>query len=276
MVKLRKPITPGQRQLQVVDFSLLTKKKPEKRLLGVIAKRAGRGAKGRITVWHKGGGEKRRYRVIDFKEEKLDIPAKVRALEYDPNRTAFIALLFYADGDKRYILAPQGLKAGDSVLTAEKAPLEPGNRMKLKNIPVGTFVHNVELLPGKGGQIIRSAGAGAQVLAHEGEYAHLKLPSGEVRRVPEESFASIGMLSNPEWGAISIGKAGRARHLGIRPTVRGSAMNPVDHPHGGGEGRAPIGLKHPKTPWGKPALGVKTRKKRKPSDRFIIQRRPKK
>lgn len=255
--------------------SILTKKKPEKKLLLPVRKKAGRGNTGRITVRHKGGGVKRHYRIIDFGQEKLNIPAKVIALEYDPNRTGFIALLEYEDKDRRYILAPQKLKVGDQIIISEKAELKPGNRIKLKNIPVGTEIHNIELEPGRGGKLARGAGTAAQVLALEGGYVHFKMPSGEVRKVPEECFASIGAISHPEWRFTKIGKAGRSRLRGIRPTVRGSAMIPPDHPHGGGEGRAPIGLKHPKTPWGKPALGVKTRRK-KWTDKYIIQRRKKK
>lgn len=238
-------------------------------------KRAGR-SKGKITVRHKGGGAKRLYRVVDFKRGKLDIPAKVRALEYDPNRTADIALIAYADGQKSYILAPFGLKVGDEVISAEKVPLKPGNRMKLANVPVGTSVYNVELKPLGGGELVRSAGSSAQVLAKEGKYVHLKLPSGEKRLVLKESMASIGQVSRPKHNLKKLRKAGQSRWRRIRPTVRGSAMSPRDHPHGGGEGKQPIGLKHPKTPWGKPALGYRTRKKHKLSDKYIIQRRKKK
>jgi len=258
-----------------VDFSVLTKKEPEKKLTKKLVKKAGRGYKGRITVRHKGGGHKRKYRLIDFKRfDKLDIPAKVEAIEYDPNRTCFIALVCYKDGERRYILAPHNLKVGSEIVCQEKAPLKIGNRMLLKNIPIGTQVYNVELYPRGGGQIVRSAGSSAQVLAQEGGYTHLKLPSGEVRMVKDTCFASIGQLSNIEHNTVVIGKAGRSRWMGIRPTVRGSAMNPCDHPHGGGEGRAPIGLrKGPKTPWGKLAYGVKTRKKKKWSDKLILKRR---
>ncbi len=255
----------------------ITKRKPEKKLTKKLVKKAGRGHLGRITTRHKGGGHKRKHRLIDFKRhDKLGVPAKVASLEYDPNRSAFIALLFYQDGEKRYILAPQGLKVGQEVICDKKTPIKIGNRMLLRNISPGTEVHNIELMPQKGGQMIRSAGASAQVMAHEGGYTHLKLSSGETRMVQDKCFASIGALSNPEHNTVVIGKAGRSRWLGRRPTVRGSAMNPVDHPHGGGENRQSIGLrKGPKTPWGKLAYGVKTRKK-KSSDRLILKRRIKK
>lgn len=258
-----------------VDFSGLSKKKPEKKLTKRLVRKAGRGAGGRITVRHKGGGHKRKYRLIDFKRlDKINQPAKVLSLEYDPNRTCFIALVEYLDGEKRYILAPDKLKIGDEIICQEKAPLKIGNRMQLKNIPVGSQVYNIELLPGQGGQIVRSAGTTAQVLAQEGGYTHLKLPSGEIRMIKEDCLATLGQLSNVEHNTIVLGKAGRARWLGRRPTVRGSAMTPRDHPHGGGEGRTGIGLrKGPKTPWGKPAFGVKTRKKHKWSDKLIIKRR---
>lgn len=257
------------------DFSNLSKVKPLKSLTVGLRSRAGRNNQGRVTARHRGGGVKRSYRLIDFKQDKLNVPAKVFSIEYDPNRTVRIARLHYADGEKRYILAPDGLKAGDRLVSAEKTALEPGNRMKLKNIPQGTAIHNIELHPGKGGQLIRSAGAAATVLAHEGEYVQVVLPSSEVRKFHGDVMASIGRLSNIEHSSIKIGKAGRSRYLGRRPEVRGSAMNPVDHPHGGGEGRQPIGLKHPKTPWGKPALGVKTRNKKKKSWKFIVRRRKK-
>lgn len=275
MVKKYKKTSPGRRHAQVIDYSVLTKKEPEKSLTLPLKKTGGRNSAGRITIRHRGGGAKRLYRIIEFGQERLGERAKVIALEYDPNRTSFIALIQYEDGQKKYIIAPQGLKIGDEIIFDEKAPLSPGNRMKLKNIPVGTNVYNIELEPGKGGKIVRSAGSWAQVLAHEDKYTLLKLPSTEIRKVPSECFASIGMVSNPEHRFVNLGKAGRTRLLGKRPHVRGSAMNPCDHPHGGGEGRTGIGLKHPKTPWGKPALGVKTRKKKK-SDKLIIQRRSKK
>jgi len=255
--------------------TLLTKKEPEKKLIVPLKKTGGRNREGKITVRHRGGGAKRFYRIIEFAQERLGEEAKVIAIEYDPNRTSFIALIEYEDGERKYIIAPQEVKVGDKIVFAEKAPLKPGNRMKLKNIPVGTFVYNIELVPGQGGKIARSAGTAAQVMAQEGKYTHLKMPSGEIRKVFSECFASVGSVSNPEHRFQKLKKAGTARHKGIRPTVRGSAMNPVDHPHGGGEGKAPIGLKHPKTPWGKPALGVKTRKK-KWTDKLIIQRRKKK
>ncbi len=254
---------------------VLTKKKPEKRLLRPLKKKAGRNRAGRITVRHRGGGAKRRYRVVEFGQEKKDMPATVEALEYDPNRTAFLALLSYKDGEKKYILAPQGLKVGDKVVFAEKAPLKIGNRLRIKRVPVGTMVYNIELVPDRGGKIVRSAGTAAQVMAQEGKYTLLKMPSGEMRKVLAECFASIGEVSNPEHRFQQLGKAGRSRLRGRRPQVRGSAMTPVAHPHGGGEGKAPIGLKYPKTPWGKPALGVKTRKK-KWTDKLIVQRRKKK
>ena len=274
-MKIYKPTTPSRRGMTGIDFSQLSKKRPEKKLLKYIKRNVGRGSSGRITVRHKGGGVKRLYRVIEFSQTKMDIPAKVIALEYDPNRTAFIALIEYKDGEKQYIIAPQGLKIGEEVVFSETAPLNPGNRIKLKNIPVGTAVYNVELEPGKGGKIVRSAGASAQVLAQDGNRINLKMPSSEIRRFNSECFASIGMVSNPENRFYNVGKAGKNRHKGIRPTVRGSAMNPVDHPHGGGEGRQPIGLKYPKTPWGKHALGVKTRNRKKWSNKLIIQRRKK-
>jgi len=253
---------------------LLTKKEPEKKLLKFIKKKAGRARSGRITVRHRGKGAKRLYRIIDFGQEKLGLQAKVVALEYDPYRTSFIALLEYQDGEKRYILAPQNLKIGDEIIISEKAEIRPGNRMKLKNIPVGTQLYNIEIEPGKGGKLVRGAGTAARILAQEGKFVHLEMPSSEIRRISQECFASIGMVSRPEHKFTTLSKAGRARHMGRRPTVRGTAMVPADHPHGGGEGRAPIGLKHPKTPWGKPALGKKTRKK-KWTDKYIIQRRSK-
>lgn len=258
-----------------VDFSVLTKKKrPEKSLLLSLKRRGGRNLKGRITVRHQGGGAKKLYRLIDFGQSRLNSQVKVIALEYDPYRTAFIALVQYEDGEKKYIIAPQGLKTGDEIITGEKAEIKIGNRIKLENIPVGTAIHNIEIEPGRGGKLARGAGTSAKVLAHEGGYAHLKLSSTEIRRVPEECFASIGMVSKPEQAFVKLGKAGRSRQKGRRPTVRGSAMVPADHPHGGGEGRAPIGMPGPKTPWGKPARGVKTRKK-KWTDKLIIRRRQK-
>lgn len=256
------------------DFSMLTKKEPEKRLVLRLVKRAGRAKSGRITIRHRGGGARKLYRVIDFGQEKIGVPAKVLALEYDPNRTSFIMLLEYTDGTKRYRIAPHAIKVGDEIICAEKAELKIGNRIKLKNIPVGTAVYDIELQPGRGGQLARGAGTSAVVLAQEGKYTNLTMPSKEVRRVLGECFASIGTVSRPEYIYKVAGKAGKTRHKGRRPQVRGTAMNPVDHPHGGGEGRAPIGLKHPKTPWGKPALGVKTRRRRW-TDKYILQRRRK-
>lgn len=278
-MKIYKPTTPGRRGMTKADDKQLTKKaKPFKKLLKIKRSKAGRSRKGRITVRHKGGGHKKKYRIIDFlRSDKLAIPAKVLSIEYDPNRSTHIALIAYKDGEKRYVLAPQDLGVGDEIITDEKTVLKSGNRMMLKNIPVGTFVYNIELIPGQGGKIVRSAGDSAQVMAIEGKYVQLTLPSGEVRMVLGKAMASIGALSNPEHGFVNLGKAGRKRWLGIRPTVRGSAMVPADHPHGGGEGRAPIGLrKGPKTPWGKQAFGVKTRKRKKYSDKFIIKRRHKK
>lgn len=257
------------------DYSGLTKKKPEKKLLVSLKKRAGRGSSGRITTRHKGGGVKKLYRRVDFGQKKLDIPAKVVALEYDPYRPAFIALLEYGDGEKKYIIAPHGLKIGDQIIYGEKTPVSLGNRMRLKNIPEGTMVYNIEVLPEGGGKMVRGAGTGAKILAHDSGSTQLEMPSSEIRKVSEKCFASVGTVSNPEHRYVKLGKAGRVRKMGRRPTVRGSAMVPADHPHGGGEGKAPIGLKYPKTPWGKPARGVKTRK-RKTSNKFIIQRRKKK
>ncbi len=276
-MKHYKPTTSGRRGMTGIDFSLLSKDKPEKSLLINIKRSVGRSkASGRITVRHKGGGVKKFYRIIEFAQKKMDAPAKVIALEYDPNRTAFIALIEYLDLERQYIIAPQDLKVRDEIIFAEKAPLKIGNRAKLKNISVGTMVYNIELEPGKGGKVVRSAGSSAQVLAQEENYVNLKMPSTEVRKFSSECFASIGTVSNPENKYYRVGKAGKSRLKGRRPHVRGSAMNPVDHPHGGGEGRQSIGLKHPKTPWGKPALGVKTRSRKKWTNKFIIQRRKKK
>jgi len=281
-MKVYKPTTPARRGMTGIDFSQLTKKGPEKSLLKYVKRNVGRSSStGRITTRHKGGGVKKLYRIIEFSQTKMGSPAKVIALEYDPNRTAFIALIEYPlaslgqVSEKQYIVAPQDLKVGQEIIFSESAPLIPGNRMKLKNILVGTAVYNIELEPGKGGKIVRSAGASAQVLAHDGDYTNLKMPSTEIRRFLGECFASIGMVSNPENRFYRIGKAGKSRLKGRRPHVRGSAMNPVDHPHGGGEGRQPIGLKYPKTPWGKHALGVKTRNRKKWSSKLIIQRRKK-
>lgn len=256
-----------------VDFSVLTKKEPEKNLIFGRKRKAGRNNNGRITTRHQGGGAKQLYRMVDFKQDKFNIPAKVLSIEYDPNRTAFIALVVYKDGEKRYILAPRDLKVGDSVTSAENAPLSVGNRLMLKNIPVGAFVYNVELNPGKGGQIARSAGSSIQVMAQEGKRTHLLMPSGEVRLTPNTGFASVGALSNPDWNTIVGGKAGRSRHRGVRPTVRASAMNPRDHKYGGGEGRAVRGTKRPITKWGKITGGRKTRKKKKWSNKLILKRR---
>jgi len=276
-MKRHKPTSPGRRGMTSVDYSSLNKKKPERKLTKKLNKKSGRGYRGRITTRHKGGGHKRKYRLIDFKRhDKLGIPAKVASVEYDPNRTAFIALLHYQDGEKRYILAPEGLKTGREVICQEKTSLKIGNRMHLINISPGTQVYNAELMPMKGGQIARSAGNYLQVMSHDNGYTQLKMSSGEIRLVQDKCFASIGQLSNLEHGIVVVGKAGRSRWLGRRPTVRGSAMNPVDHPHGGGENRQPIGLrKGPKTPWGKLAYGVKTRRK-KISSKLIIKRRVKK
>ncbi len=275
-MKIYKPTTQGRRGMTGIDFSQLAKKKPQKSLLKYVKRNVGRSnSSGRITVRHKGGGVKKRYRIIEFYQTRMDSPAKVIALEYDPNRTAFIALIEYKGGEKQYIIAPQDLKAGQEVIFSESAPLTPGNRTKLKNIPVGTSIYNIELDPGQGGKAVRSAGNSAQVLAQDGKHTNLKMPSTEIRRFNSECFATIGMVSNPENRFYTAGKAGKSRLKGKRPHVRGTVMNPVDHPHGGGEGRQPIGLKHPKTPWGKPALGVKTRKKKKWSNKLIVQRRKK-
>lgn len=272
-IKKFKPTSPGVRFMTVSTFEEITKKEPEKSLVEILKKKAGRNMQGRITARHRGGGHKRKYRIIDFKRDKDGVPAKVAAIEYDPNRSARIALLHYKDGEKRYILAPVGLKVGDIVESGPNADIKPGNALPLSHIPVGTIVHNVELYPGKGGQLARAAGAAAQVMAKENGFATLRLPSGEMRMVPEECRATVGQVGNLEHENITLGKAGRSRWLGRRPHVRGSAMNPVDHPHGGGEGKAPIGRKHPVTPWGKPTLGYKTRKKNKPSDKYIVKRR---
>ncbi|NLL62639.1 MAG: 50S ribosomal protein L2 [Ruminococcaceae bacterium] len=268
-----KPMTNGTRNMSVVDYSGLSKVAPERSLLAPLKKHAGRNSYGRITVRHRGGGNRRKYRIIDFKRQKFDVPAKVMTLEYDPNRSAHIALIQYEDGEKAYILAPVGLKVGDKVEAGPNADIKPGNALPLANIPTGTFVHNVELYPGRGGQLARSAGNAAQFMAKEGAHALLRLPSGELRNVPINCMATVGQVGNMDHENVKIGKAGRSRHLGIRPTVRGSAMNPNDHPHGGGEGKAPIGLPGPVTPWGKPALGYKTRNKKKKSNAMIVRRR---
>lgn len=272
-IKFYKPTTPGRRGMTTMDYSELSKVSPEKSLLKPVKKHSGRNNYGRITVRHHGGGNRRKYRIIDFKRNKFDIPAKVLTIEYDPNRSSFIALVQYEDGEKSYILAPQELKVGDTVISGKDADIKAGNALPLTSIPVGTIVHNVELYPGKGGQLARSAGNYAQLMAKEGKYALLRLPSTELRNVPVECMATIGIVSNSEHANINYGKAGRKRHMGWRPTVRGSVMNPNDHPHGGGEGKAPIGRPGPVTPWGKPALGYKTRKTKKASDKLIVKRR---
>jgi len=274
-IKRFKPYTPSRRQMTVSDFAEITKSTPEKSLTVHIKTTAGRNNQGKITVRHIGGGAKKKYRIIDFKRNKDGIPAKVTAIEYDPNRTANIALVCYADGEKRYILAPNGLKVGDTVMNGEEAEVRVGNALPMKNIPIGAEIHNIEMKPGAGGQLVRSAGNVAQLMAKEGKYATVRLPSGEMRLLPLDCRATIGAVGNGDHELINIGKAGKKRHMGIRPTVRGSVMNPNDHPHGGGEGRAPIGRPAPCTPWGKPALGYKTRKKHKASDKMIIRRRNK-
>ncbi|MDD3893567.1 MAG: 50S ribosomal protein L2 [Syntrophomonadaceae bacterium] len=267
-----RPITPTRRHMTIMTFEEITKTEPEKSLTEPLKKQAGRNAQGRLTVRHRGGGHKRLYRIIDFKRNKDDIPAKVAAIEYDPNRSAYIALLHYADGHKAYIIAPQNLKVGDTIISGAKADIKVGNTLALQDIPVGSLIHNIELRPGKGGQLVRSAGAVAQLMAKEGNYAHVRLPSGEVRLVHVKCRATVGQVGNLEYENQKIGKAGKSRWLGIRPTVRGSVMNPTDHPHGGGEGRAPVGRKYPVSPWGKIAIGGKTRKK-KPSDNMIVRKR---
>ena len=274
-IKKFKPTSPALRQMTVLVSDEITTNQPEKSLLVSLKKNSGRNAHGKITVRHRGGGNRRKYRIIDFKRNKDGIPAKVATVEYDPNRTANIALLNYADGEKRYILAPVGIKVGDTLMSGPEADIKPGNALALKNMPVGTIIHNIELKPGKGAQLARSAGVSAQLMAKEGTKALLRLPSGEMRYVSIECKATIGQVGNAEHGNVVIGKAGRVRHMGIRPTVRGSVMNPCDHPHGGGEGRAPIGRSGPVTPWGKPALGYKTRKKNKASNKLIVSRRTK-
>ena len=273
-VKIYKPKTPGQRHKTSYTFEEITKTEPERSLLLPLKKKAGRNAYGRITVRHRGGGEKRQIRIIDFKRDKIGIPANVAAIEYDPNRTARLALLHYADGEKRYIIAPVGLKVGDKIVSGKQADIRVGNNLPLASIPVGTMIHSVELQPGKGAQMVRSAGTSAQLLAKEGSYAQVRLPSGEVRLVLQECTASIGQVGNVEHSNIKLGKAGRKRHMGRRPEVRGSAMSPRDHPHGGGEGRSPIGMPGPKTPWGKPALGFKTRQNKR-TDKYILRHRAK-
>jgi large subunit ribosomal protein L2 len=271
-LKVYKPTSPGRRGMTGATFEEITKKKPEKSLLKPLKKRAGRSNQGRITVRHRGGGAKRMYRVIDFKRDKLGIVGKVAAIEYDPNRSSRLALIYYADGEKRYILAPLGLEVGDTIMAGSDAEIKLGNALPLKSIPTGTAIHNIELHRGKGGQLVRSAGGGAQLMAKEGSYALVRMPSGEIRRIHTECFATIGQVGNVDHQHIKLGKAGRKRHLGIRSTVRGSAMSPGDHPHGGGEGRSSIGLPGPKTPWGKPALGYTTRRN-KLTDSMIVKRR---
>lgn len=272
-IKFYKPTTPGRRGMTTLDFQELSKVEPEKSLCVSLKKYSGRNSYGRITVRHRGGGSKIKYRIIDFKRDKDNIPAKVSTIEYDPNRTAFIALLTYADGEKRYILAPSGLKVGDTVISGEKVDIKVGNALPIRSIPIGTMIHNIELYPGKGGQLVRAAAGGAQLMAKEDSYAHVRLPSGEVRYIRIDCKATIGTVGNESNELVNLGKAGRVRHMGIRPTVRGSVMNPVDHPHGGGEGKAPIGHPGPLTPWGKPALGYKTRKHNKYSDNLIVKKR---
>ncbi len=275
-IKTFKPTTPSRRNMTTLTNDEITKFSPEKSLLEPLKKYAGRNASGKITVRHHGGGAKRKYRIIDFKRNKVDMPATVIGIEYDPNRSANIALIEYEDGTKSYILAPEGLTDGMKVISAEKADIKPGNCMKISSIPVGTEIHNIEMHKGKGGQLVRSAGLSAQLMAKEGRYAHVRMPSGEMRLILSDCKATIGKVGNSDHENVTYGKAGRKRHMGIRPTVRGSVMNPNDHPHGGGEGRAPVGHAGPMTPWGKPALGYKTRKKNHRTDKFIVKRRNRK
>ena len=272
-IKTYNPTTPGRRGMTVTDYTELSKVKPEKSLLAPKKKHAGRNSYGRITVRHQGGGNRQKYRIIDFKRAKQDMPATVQSLEYDPNRSSFIALVKYEDGEKAYIIAPHKLKVGDVIVNGAAADIKPGNTLPISSIPVGTFIYNIELHPGRGGQLVRSAGTMAQLMAKEGEYAQVRLPSGEVRLISIRCIASIGQASNIDHENVNVGKAGRTRHRGVRPTVRGSVMNPNDHPHGGGEGKSPIGRPGPVTPWGKPALGYKTRKKNHRTDKFIVKRR---
>ena len=274
-IRVYKPTSPARRFMSVLTFEEVTKKTPERSLVTDLRHRAGRNNQGKITVRHQGGGARRKYRIIDFKRQKDGIPAIVKAIEYDPNRTCFIALLYYANGDKSYILAPLGLKVGDTVMSGPTADIKPGNCLPIANIPLGTLVHNIEIKVGRGGQMVRSAGTAAQVMAKEGDYAQIRLPSGEVRKVAMTARATVGQVGNTDHSNVRIGKAGRKRHMGVRPTVRGVVMNPVDHPHGGGEGRSPVGMPAPMSPWGKKTQGVKTRKHRKYSDKLIISR-PKK
>ena len=273
-VKKYKPITPGQRGMTGYSFEEITKSEPERSLTVAPRRHGGRNVYGRVTVRHQGGGHRRFIRIIDFKRDKLNVPAKVAAIEYDPNRTARLALLHYADGEKRYIIAPLGIKVGDTLVSGPNAEIRPGNCLPIANIPVGALVHNIELQEGKGAQLVRSAGTAAQLLAKEGDFAQIRMPSGEVRMIRQKCYATIGQVGNLEHGNIKLGKAGRSRHLGVRPAVRGSAMSPRDHPHGGGEGRQPIGRPGPRSPWGKPTLGYKTRKN-KQTDKYIIRRRNK-
>ena len=275
-IRVYKPTSPARRFMSVLTFEELTKKAPERSLTEYLKKHAGRNAQGKITVRHQGGGNKVKYRIIDFKRDKDGIPAKVAAIEYDPNRSAFIALLHYVDGEKRYILAPLGLKAGDTVISGPEADIKPGNALPIANSPLGTLIHNVEIKAGRGGQLVRSAGNAAQLMAKEGAYAQVRLPSGEVRKIPMNAKATIGTVSNTDHENVRIGKAGRKRHMGVRPTVRGVVMNPCDHPHGGGEGKSPVGMPAPVTPWGKRALGLKTRKHKKYSNKMIVKRAGKK
>jgi len=274
-LKKYKPTTPGQRGMTGYTFEEITKSKPERSLIKPLRKKGGRNVYGRVTVRHRGGGHRRHIRIVDFKRDKRGIPARVAAIEYDPNRTARLALLFYSDGEKRYIIAPLDLRVGATVMAGPEAEIRPGNSLPISNIPVGTMVHNIELKVGRGGQLVRAAGGAAQLLAKEGEYAQIRLPSGEVRLIRQDCYATIGQIGNVDHGNIKLGKAGRKRHKGIRPTVRGSAMSPRDHPHGGGEGRQPIGMPGPKSPWGKPTLGYKTRRNKK-TDKYIVRRRRKK
>ena len=267
-----KPTTPGRRKMSALVNETITSSTPEKSLLVVVKKKSGRNNQGRITVRHQGGGVKRKYRIIDFKRNKYNVPGSVASIEYDPNRTANIALINYADGEKRYIIAPKGLEVGEQILSGEKVDIKVGNALPIMSIPVGTMIHNIELRPGKGGELARSAGSSAQILGREGKYVMIRLSSGEQRKVLGTCYATVGEVGNEDSSLVKVGKAGRKRHMGIRPTVRGSVMNPNDHPHGGGEGRAPVGRKAPMTPWGKPALGLKTRKN-KQSDKFIVRRR---
>ena len=275
-IRVYKPTSPARRFMSVLTFEEVTKKTPERSLVTDLRHKAGRNNQGKITVRHQGGGARRKYRIIDFKRTKDGIPAVVKAIEYDPNRTCFIALLYYADGEKRYILAPLGLKVGDTVMSGPTADIKPGNCLPIANIPLGTLIHNVEIKVGRGGQMVRSAGTAAQVMAKEGTHAQVRLPSGEVRMVSMNARATVGQVGNTDHSNVRIGKAGRTRHMGIRPTVRGVVMNPCDHPHGGGEGKSPVGMPAPVTPWGKPALGLKTRKHKKYSNKLIVKRASKK